>query len=187
MIGPSTSIDDLLANPVSFGSVDIDASARKHGVHDEDMLHALRNHWRTFATDDPSITVFIGPRRNGEPLELLVVEDEDGEATIPFDAAENEVFEGLVDAMTKTSRAERLAAYERWADLVEVEDLVVLDTSSLKALRELADQRETVEAELDAAVRRARLDNRSWSQIGLMLGVSKQAAQRKYAERCRVA
>ncbi len=89
--------------------------------------------------------------------------------------------------MTKTSRAERLAAYERWADLVEVEDLVVLDTSSLKALRELADQRETVEAELDAAVRRARLDNRSWSQIGLMLGVSKQAAQRKYAERCRVA
>lgn len=75
--------------------------------------------------------------------------------------------------MTKTSRAEKLAADERWADLVEVEDLVVLDTSSLKALRELADQRETVEAELDAAVRRARLDNRSWSQIGLMLGVSK--------------
>ena len=87
--------------------------------------------------------------------------------------ARTKYLKGLVDAMTKTSRAERLAAYERWADLVEVEDLVVLDTSSLKALRELADQRETVEAELDAAVRRARLDNRSWSQIGLMLGVSK--------------
>ena len=87
--------------------------------------------------------------------------------------ARTKYLKGLVDAMTKTSRAERLAAYERWADLVEVEDLVVLDTSSLKALRELADQRETVEAEFDAAVRRARLDNRSWSQIGLMLGVSK--------------
>ena len=87
--------------------------------------------------------------------------------------ARTKYLKGLVDAMTKTSRAERLAAYERWADLVEVEDLVVLDTSSLKALRELADQRETVEAELDAAVRRARLDNRSWSQIGLMLGVSR--------------
>ena len=87
--------------------------------------------------------------------------------------ARTKYLKGLVDAMTKTSRAEKLAAYERWADLVEVEDLVVLDTSSLKALRELADQRETVEAELDAAVRRARLDNRSWSQIGLMLGVSR--------------
>ena len=87
--------------------------------------------------------------------------------------ARTKYLKGLVDAMTKTSRAEKLAAYERWADLVEVEDLVVLDTSSLKALREPADQREAVEAELDAAVRRARLDNRSWSQIGLMLGVSK--------------
>lgn len=89
--------------------------------------------------------------------------------------------------MTKTSRAEKLAAYERWADLVDPDDLVVLDTSSLKALRELAGQRDTVDAELAAAVRQARLDNRSWSQIGLMLGVSKQAAQRKYAARCRVA
>ena len=53
--------------------------------------------------------------------------------------ARTKYLKGLVDAMTKTSRAERLAAYERWADLVEVEDLVVLDTSSLKALRELAD------------------------------------------------
>lgn len=53
--------------------------------------------------------------------------------------ARTKYLKGLVDALTKTSRAEKLAAYERWADLVEVEDLVVLDTSSLKALRELAD------------------------------------------------
>jgi len=89
--------------------------------------------------------------------------------------------------MTKTSRPERLAAYERWTDLVDAEGPVVLDTSSLKALRELAGQRDAVDAELAAAVRRARLDNRSWSQIGLMLGVSKQAAQRKYTERGPVA
>jgi hypothetical protein len=62
--------------------VDIEASARKHGVHDDDMLHALRNYWRTFATDNPSLTVFVGPHRNGEPLELVVIEDEDGEAII---------------------------------------------------------------------------------------------------------
>ena len=28
------------------------ASARKHGVAEHDMIHAYRNHWRTFETDD---------------------------------------------------------------------------------------------------------------------------------------
>jgi hypothetical protein len=53
--------------------VDIEASARKHGVRDEDMLHALRNHWRAFETDDPAATMFIGPSRIAEPLEVGVV------------------------------------------------------------------------------------------------------------------
>jgi hypothetical protein len=49
--------------------VDIEASARKHGVSDDDMLHALRHHWRGFETDDADVTMFIGPSSNGEPLE----------------------------------------------------------------------------------------------------------------------
>lgn len=28
--------------------MDIEASARKHDVTDEDMLHAVRHHWRAF-------------------------------------------------------------------------------------------------------------------------------------------
>jgi hypothetical protein len=32
--------------------VDIDPHARKHGVHDDDMLHAFKHHWRAFETDD---------------------------------------------------------------------------------------------------------------------------------------
>ena len=63
-------------------AVDIDASARKHGVDNEDMLHAYRHHWRAFATDDSEITMFIGPRRDGGPLEVAVVSDDDGEAII---------------------------------------------------------------------------------------------------------
>jgi hypothetical protein len=35
--------------------VDIEAGARKHGVTDEDMVHALRHHWRAFETDDPAV------------------------------------------------------------------------------------------------------------------------------------
>ena len=63
-------------------SVDIEASARKHGVPDEDMLHALRHHSRAFETDDPAVTMFIGPDRSGTPLEVGVVTDGDGTAVI---------------------------------------------------------------------------------------------------------
>jgi hypothetical protein len=62
--------------------VDIEASARKHGVPDEYMLHALRQHWRAFETDDPAVTMFIGPSRAAEPLEVGVVCDNEGTAVI---------------------------------------------------------------------------------------------------------
>ena len=79
------------------------------------------------------------------------------------------------------SRADRAAALARWADHIDPSDLVVRDTSALKRLGALAEQRETLESELRAAVLDARRAKRSWSEIGVMLGVSKQAAQRKYA------
>jgi hypothetical protein len=78
------------------------------------------------------------------------------------------------------SRATRAAALERWADTVAHDEFVEADTSVLKHLAALADQRRTLESELAAAVGEARRAKRSWSEIGLMLGVSKQAAQRKY-------
>jgi hypothetical protein len=62
--------------------VDIAASARKHDVDDEDMLHAYRHHWRAFETDDSEVTIFIGARRDGAPLEIAVIADEDGEAIV---------------------------------------------------------------------------------------------------------
>ncbi|MXZ99502.1 MAG: hypothetical protein F4076_08750 [Acidimicrobiaceae bacterium] len=54
----------------------IRSSARKHGVRDEDMRHALRHHWKQIETDDVARTVFIGPSTTGEPLEIVVVYDE---------------------------------------------------------------------------------------------------------------
>lgn len=62
--------------------MDIEASARKRGVSDDDMLHALRHHWRAFETDDTAITLFIGPDTNGRPLEVGAVRDEVGTAVI---------------------------------------------------------------------------------------------------------
>lgn len=81
------------------------------------------------------------------------------------------------------SRAGRASALEAWAERVETRDLKEADTSALREIAELTEQRAGVEAELEAAVVAARKANRSWSEIGTMLGVSKQAAQRKYASK----
>jgi len=88
----------------------------------------------------------------------------------------------MVDAMTN-SRAERAAALESWADSVDPAALRTADTDSLRLIADLAQQRDLVDTELAESVRAARAAHRSWSEIGAMLGVSKQAAQRKYRSR----
>lgn len=87
----------------------------------------------------------------------------------------------MVDDLS-TTRAERAEALEAWADRVQSDDLVTADTEALRVIAELAEQREGVDAAIVEAVRSSRAAHRSWSEIGAMLGVSKQAAQRKYAE-----
>ncbi len=82
--------------------------------------------------------------------------------------------------MSSADRARKLEAFERWADLVEAEDLVVADSSALKTLVLLAESQTSIEVQLVEAVRRARADHQSWSMIAVMLGVSKQTAQRNY-------
>jgi hypothetical protein len=83
--------------------------------------------------------------------------------------------------MTAT-RAQRARALKRWADEVDPAELVVADTESLRTIAELAERRGELDAALVAAIRSARRADRSWTEIGAMLGVSKQAAQRKYAK-----
>ena len=50
------------------------ASARKHGIDDQDMLHAYRNPIRVFDRDD--LTMLIGPDQAAGLLEIGVAEAE---------------------------------------------------------------------------------------------------------------
>ena len=50
------------------------ASARKHGVTDNDMLHAYRNPIRIFDLDD--LVMLVGADENGRPLEVGVATGE---------------------------------------------------------------------------------------------------------------
>jgi hypothetical protein len=94
-------VSDLSTHVDAFGqgryrsqAVDIEASARKHDVSDDDMLHALRNHWQAFETDDSAVTMYIGPARNADPLEVGVVNDEEGTAVIHAMPARPKFLEG---------------------------------------------------------------------------------------------
>lgn len=62
--------------------MEIEPSASRHGVTDEDMLHAFRNHLKAFETNDPDVTMFIGPSLSGDLLEVGVVIDGEGVAII---------------------------------------------------------------------------------------------------------
>lgn len=84
--------------------------------------------------------------------------------------------------MTKKSLAEYTEAFEEWAEKVDAADLREADTASLRLIADLVGRRLAVDNELAAAVRAARRDGRSWSAIGAMLGMSKQAAQQKYGQ-----
>jgi hypothetical protein len=57
------------------------ASARKHGVADADMLHALRNHVRAYAEDE-GFTMVIGPARDARMLEVGFIESADGDLVV---------------------------------------------------------------------------------------------------------
>ena len=82
-----------------------------------------------------------------------------------------------------TKRTQRAEALERWADDVDADDLVEANTAARRAIAELVAPRGDVDTALLGAIRDARDADRSWSEIGAMLGVSKQAAQRKYASK----
>ena len=47
-------------------------SARRHGVTDEDILHAYRNPIRTIDLPDDNLTMLIGPDRASRLLEIGV-------------------------------------------------------------------------------------------------------------------
>jgi hypothetical protein len=52
--------------------VRIGAPARKHGITDDDMLHAVRTAMRRVVMDD-ELTMLIGPAHDGSLLEIGVL------------------------------------------------------------------------------------------------------------------
>jgi hypothetical protein len=82
--------------------------------------------------------------------------------------------------MTETERAEVLL------DGLEPDAAEVDHTEDLRAIAEVADAMASDEARLTEAVERARAHGRSWTRIGVALGVSRQAARQRFARKSSV-
>jgi len=54
--------------------------ARKHGIQDADIRHAVRNIMANFETDE--ITMIIGAARNGALLEVAVINEDSDDPVI---------------------------------------------------------------------------------------------------------
>jgi hypothetical protein len=51
----------------------IAVSARRHGVADEDIRHAWRNHILSHQADDEGVVIVVGPALDGSLLEVGVI------------------------------------------------------------------------------------------------------------------
>jgi hypothetical protein len=77
---------------------------------------------------------------------------------------------------------------ERAAKLAEDFDpsgIPIDDTTDLRTLAEAVDSVRAGEARIRELVARARANGRSWGEIGFALGVSRQAARERFAEKVR--
>jgi len=61
-------------------------SARRHGIADEDILHAYRNAVSSEDVDD-GLTMLIEPARDARLLEVGVVDSDDGPVIVHADVA----------------------------------------------------------------------------------------------------
>ncbi|MGH3544760.1 MAG: hypothetical protein ACRDPW_02330 [Mycobacteriales bacterium] len=71
---------------------------------------------------------------------------------------------------------------QRWIDTVDPAELTPVAPQILR-LREAVAARHTSEQEIEAAVRGARNAGFSWARIALVLGVSRQSAHERFAEK----
>lgn len=83
-------------------------------------------------------------------------------------------------SMDETEHAEQLL------DALDPATATAENTDDLRAVADAADTLTNDEARLTEAVEIARAHGRSWTRIGIALGISRQAARQRFAEKTAV-
>lgn len=87
------------------------------------------------------------------------------------------------DTPDTSDEVAELAAAEAWLDRLDPAAVAApeADASDLRRIGQAAAAIETARGELAAAVAAARANGRSWGAIGMVLGVTKQAARERFS------
>jgi hypothetical protein len=78
---------------------------------------------------------------------------------------------------------EEIQRAARLAEQADPSTIPMDDTTDLRALAEAVDHVRAGEARVRELVALARANNRSWGEIGIALGVSRQAARERFASK----
>ncbi len=87
-------------------------------------------------------------------------------------------------AQIDAAEAEETEAAERWLDQLDPNDpnVELDDAGYLRRIRQAADEVAGAEALLRVAVAEARGHGETWGLIGMVLGISRQAAQQRFKD-----
>jgi hypothetical protein len=85
---------------------------------------------------------------------------------------------------TREQLEQAVAEFDQWASDLDPDDpnVVVREASDLRAVGLALGDVAAAEQNLGEAVAAARANGRSWARIAMVLGVSKQAAMRRFGE-----
>jgi len=88
------------------------------------------------------------------------------------------------EVMTMTTKANKATAAEQWLDQLDPADptVKVRDGRYLRHVREAADATDAAADDLRRAVAEARTNGESRGTIGMVLGVTRQAAQQRFRD-----
>ncbi len=116
------------------------------------------------------------------PLEVDVVTDHDSTAMIRGHASPHEVSERIEETMSSTREDRQPTS---GAGPIPSTPMISVRSTRMHCVRSAksSDERRHIGDELDPAVRSGRNAQRPWSETGAMLGATKQADPRKYANK----
>jgi hypothetical protein len=170
--------------------VDIADSAHRHAVPVEDMLHAIRNQITEITEQrKPFFRMLIGPARDNSMLENRSARPHRRPSDHSCDAAAPELAPPPQEGVTGMPRSreqlkQAVVEFQEWADNLDLDDpdVQVKDPADLRAIGQALAAMASAEQNLAATVAVARENGRSWAEIGMVLGVTREGARKRFAE-----
>lgn len=161
--------------------------ARRHGIADSDICHAVRNAMRRILLDDDLI-MLVGPATDGALLEIGILDIEGDDPVVIHAQPLRPSSTAFSDEVTMTRHTDKEIAqaarrFEHLANSLDPDTAQVEGTDDLLEIATAAEAVRADDARLREAVVLARARGRSRNHIALALGVSRQAARQRYADK----